>query len=139
MNSAQQVALTELKERIVQSRLNESDTSWIETEEELNSQKAAIIRELHIEEQNLYNGETRIRIHYYYTMTMYIIMGDGKILEYPIKTEKGLGGFRLFLLIMIFVYFLVFFLNVTILGSGIAMLVIIVLGIVNVFLFFNWE
>lgn len=138
LNSVQQAALNELKEKIVESRLKESDTSWIETEEELNRLKEAIIKELHIDEQNLYNGETRIKIQYYHTLTEYIIMEDGSINEYPIEIEKGLGGFRTFLLIMILVYFLAFIIAFKTF-SAVAFLIIIVLGIINLVLFFNCE
>ncbi|MBD5082958.1 MAG: hypothetical protein HDT34_02135 [Clostridiales bacterium] len=53
MTNEQRKALTDLQEKIIQNRLSKSDTSWVETEEEMNDLKQAIIKEsMSIRENN---------------------------------------------------------------------------------------
>lgn len=53
MTNEQKKALTALQEKIIQNKLSKSDISWIETEEEMNNLKQAIIKEsMSIRESN---------------------------------------------------------------------------------------
>lgn len=54
MTTEQRKSLSELEERIIQNRLSKADTSWIETEEEMNDLKQAYIKEMNIRENSNY-------------------------------------------------------------------------------------
>ena len=92
MTGEQKKALIELEEKIINARLSNKDTSWIETDEELADLKNALINEMNIKEYEVM-GETRIDVYDYENEIRYIIMGDSVILEYPIQANsKSSGG-----------------------------------------------
>ena len=91
MTSEQQKALFDLEEKIIKKRLENSDTSWIETDEELSSLKRELIKEMNISEESVTSQGTRIYVYDYSNKKRYIIMENAEVLEYSIET-KSTGG-----------------------------------------------
>lgn len=87
MTNEQRKALSELEERIIQNRLSKADTSWIETEEEMNDLKQAYIKEMNISENSNY-----VYVTDYNSGKRYIIFDNGYIdetrIEYNNKGDK---------------------------------------------------
>jgi len=76
MTTEQRKALTELKEKIIQNRLSQADTSWIENEEELND-----LKQVYIEEMNIRESSDYVYVTDYSTSRRYIIYSNGFIDE----------------------------------------------------------
>lgn len=77
MTNEQNQVLIELEEKLVKERLSNKDISWVETEEEMNDLKSAIIKEFNIREDTVGS----IWVSDYQNKTDFIITKDGVTIE----------------------------------------------------------
>lgn len=90
MTNEQQRALINLQEKIIQNKLSKADISWVETDEEMNDLKQAIIRE----SMNISENNNIVHVTDYSNKKQYMIFNDGFISEEKIdyssvnKTDK---------------------------------------------------
>lgn len=90
MTNEQQRALINLQEKIIQNKLSKADISWVETDEEMNDLKQAIIRE----SMNISENNNIVYVTDYSNKKQYMIFNDGFISEEKIdyssvdKTNK---------------------------------------------------
>lgn len=112
MTAEQSKALNELKERIIQNRLSKADTSWVETDEEMNNLKQAYIKELNISESANY-----VYVADYSNSKRYIIYDNGYIdetrIEHNYKGDKvhKITGIMIFgWLVLLFAFMGIFWL-----------------------------
>lgn len=90
MTNEQQRALINLQEKIIQNKLSKVDISWVETDEEMNDLKQAIIRE----SMNISENNNIVHVTDYSNKKQYMIFNDGFISEKKLdyssvdKTDK---------------------------------------------------
>lgn len=90
MTNEQRRALINLQEKIIQNKLSKADISWVETDEEMNDLKQAIIRE----SMNISENNNIVYVTDYSNKKQYMIFNDGFISEEKIdyssvdKTNK---------------------------------------------------
>lgn len=90
MTNEQRRALINLQEKIIHNELSKADISWVETDEEMNDLKQAIIRE----SMNISENNNIVYVTDYSNKKQYMIFNDGFISEEKIdyssvdKTNK---------------------------------------------------
>lgn len=90
MTNEQRRALINLQEKLIQNELSKADISWVETDEEMNDLKQAIIRE----SMNINENNNIVHVTDYSNKKQYMIFNDGFISEEKIdyssvnKTDK---------------------------------------------------
>lgn len=144
MTSAQRKSLTNLQERIIQNRLSKTDTSWVETEQEMTDLKQAIIRE----SMNIRESNNIVYVSDYSNEMNYMIFVDGFVSEKKadyssVSTSKKIhkiSGFMIFgWLVLLIASMLIYdYLDLEKslgLETGEVGLICIVLGIINLFVF----
>lgn len=73
MTNEQRRALINLQEKIIQNKLSKADISWVETDEEMNDLKQAIIRE----SMNISENNNIVYVTDYSNKKQYMIFNDG--------------------------------------------------------------
>jgi len=90
MTNEQRRALINLQEKLIQNKLSKADISWVESDEEMNDLKQAIIRE----SMNISENNNIVHVTDYSNKKQYMIFNDGFISEEKIdyssvnKTDK---------------------------------------------------
>lgn len=90
MTNEQRRALINLQEKLIQNKLSKADISWVESDEEMNDLKQAIIRE----SMNISENNNIVYVTDYSNKKQYMIFNDGFISEEKIdyssvdKTDK---------------------------------------------------
>lgn len=145
MTNEQRTALTDLQEKIIQNKLQNADTSWVETDEEMNDLKQAIIRE----SMNISENNNIVHITDYSNKKHFMIFNDGFVSEKKIdyssvnKTDKihkitGIMIFGWFILLFVFMGIFAWIetdFNINIpLTSG-SIYFCIICGIINIIIF----
>ena len=138
MTNEQRIALTDLQEKIIQNKLQNVDTSWVENNEEMNDLKQAIIRE----SMNISENNNIVHITDYSNKKHFMIFNDGFVSENKIdyssvdkidKTHKITGIMILGWLILLFALMGISVLLDT--TPAYAVYFCIICGIINIIIF----
>lgn len=138
MTNEQRRALTDLQEKIIQNKLQNADTSWVETDEEMNDLKQALIRE----SMNISENNNIVHITDYSNQKHYMIFNDGFVSENKIdyssvnkinKIHKITGIMILGWLILLFALMGIFMLLD--INPAYAVYFCIICGIINIIVF----